>query len=115
MFMIVTILGCGDKGTEVPEYIVASGIIYGQIREAQSGIALKNVEVFVSFDGLLWKTATDDNGEYRKYFASMVAKKLLDPIVVVTVSPPGYETFNNRYYFNLGEEFRVDIELESVY
>ena len=113
------IMGCGDKGVKQDEYVRVTGTVYGRVTDLETGFAIRNAEVTIVPSPRDYSSKmiafTDENGEYRRYFALNVPAQSLTWITNISVDYAGYEYLLMQVPFTNDSEFRVDIELESVY
>jgi hypothetical protein len=117
--MFFVIAGCGDKGVQEEKYVRVTGTVYGRVTDAETGFAVRNAEVTIVPSPRDYSSKmiafTDENGEYRRYFALNVPAQSLIWITNISVDHTGYEYYLAQVAFTNDSEFRVDIELEGVY
>ena len=117
--MFFVIAGCGDKGVQEEKYVRVTGTVYGRVTDSETGFAIRNAEVTIVPSPRDYSskmiTFTDENGEYRRYFALNVPAQSLTWITNISVDYAGYEYFLTKVPFANDSEFRVDIELEQTY
>jgi hypothetical protein len=119
--MLFCIMGCGDKGVQQEEYVRVTGTVYGRVIDTESGFPIKyrpiEFGMYTSKGNsilLKWSATTDENGEYRKYFCFNGVPPI-NYVITYSFDVEGYEHYTKKVWFANDSEFRVDIELESLY